>query len=641
MQPEAFEAKFADAVERTFRDDAIRTAVLIDDQFPDYLGMRDATDEEFKEIDRAKNIYAFMHRKGLICDIQNWRRPGDADMDLLDKIRKSDLILLDYELGAGPKTALEMLRHLAVSPHFKLVVLYTAEAWVRVALAAAVAMRGLALAAPTLTPTPQLLEAAEDLLGQFREIDATGLSEYLTSGDIPWAADLREAMQKAQIEPKYLKPLADHIARRWTASLFDQFTPAGPELSLHCAVEDPARMWIQCGNCFVAIVAKIPAAVAENEGDYVWRQLGEALRAWRPNLYRLILSEIQNALELEAVVDHEAWLNDDLCLGLGLYLLESEAAAEGRVPPSDVEGSTQNLVDRFVDLIRRRIAFYPRITGTAAELLNAKLTTAVGPSNHEKNARHVRARELAHVSARRKTDWQGKVLPTVNAFMVSDEFRGAHITTGTVLRGSDGTHWLCASPACDLVPRASAPVMVQLIRLVIERAPREKFSPGEYVIIGSLDGPVIMRALEVKTRQPSLAVLILPHGTRVTRSESTTVPTIVGWIATDDSLRRSSAVLAPSSDTDGSRVSPAHGNTSIPADARPVEAPERAAEVATASPGETAVAAGEKVAQGQTLELVAPVVFTVASQLRSSFATRFLMAAGQHLSRIGVDFVDP
>ena len=243
------------------------------------------------------------------------------------------------------------------------------------------------------------------------------------------------------------------------------------------------------------------------------------------------------------------------------------------------------------------------------------------------------------MSARRKTDWQGKVLPTVNAFMVSDEFRGAHITTGTVLRGSDGTYWLCASPACDLVPRASAPVMVQMIRLVIERAPREKFTPGEYVIIGGLDGPVILRALEVKTRQPSLAVLILPHGTRVSRPEATSVPTILGWIVTDDSLRRSSAVLAPSSNTDGSWVSPAHGNTSIAADARPVEASERAADVAAASSAETPAA--EKVAQGQTPELVAPVVFTVASQLRSSFATRFLMAARQHLSRIGVDFVDP
>jgi len=34
------------------------------------------------------------------------------------------------------------------------------------------------------------------------------------------------------------------------------------------------------------------------------------------------------------------------------------------------------------------------------------------------------------------------------------------------------------------------------------------------------------------------------------------------------------------------------------------------------------------------------VVFTVVAQLRRTFAARFLMAAGQHLSRAGVDFID-
>ncbi|WP_281399775.1 hypothetical protein [Azospirillum oryzae] len=34
------------------------------------------------------------------------------------------------------------------------------------------------------------------------------------------------------------------------------------------------------------------------------------------------------------------------------------------------------------------------------------------------------------------------------------------------------------------------------------------------------------------------------------------------------------------------------------------------------------------------------VAFTVVAQLRRTFAARFLMAAGQHLSRVGVDFID-
>jgi hypothetical protein len=36
-----------------------------------------------------------------------------------------------------------------------------------------------------------------------------------------------------------------------------------------------------------------------------------------------------------------------------------------------------------------------------------------------------------------------------------------------------------------------------------------------------------------------------------------------------------------------------------------------------------------------------PTIFTVVAQLRGAFATRFLLAARQHLSRIGVDFIDP
>jgi hypothetical protein len=36
-----------------------------------------------------------------------------------------------------------------------------------------------------------------------------------------------------------------------------------------------------------------------------------------------------------------------------------------------------------------------------------------------------------------------------------------------------------------------------------------------------------------------------------------------------------------------------------------------------------------------------PTKFAVVAQLRSGFATRFLMIAGQHQSRVGVDYIDP
>lgn len=614
MQLDVFEARFADAVERSFRDEAIRTAVLIDDQFPDYLGMREASDQEFTEIARAKNIYGFMHGKGLICDIQNWRVPDDTDVHLLNKVRKSDLILLDYQLGAGgAKAALKILRHLAVSTHFNLVVLYTAEASSRVALAVAAAMRGAKPPEVAFVPSEELLEGAEEVLSEerFRNIDAAGLRAYLTDRQTPWVRDLAAAMTEGGIPLQNVKALADHIARRWVETLIEGYElESDVELPLGCNIDSDQPLWVHCGSCFVAVVAKLPASSEQDEGEYVWDRLGAALRAWRPNLYRLILSEIQNALELEAVAHHEDWLNDELALGLGLYLLESDDAARDGMSPSDVEGTAQSLIDRFVDLIRRRLATHERISRTAVDLLGGRLSTAIGPAVANENARHVRARELAHIPVGRAVDWQRKVVPAVNAFMVSDAFRGGHVTTGTVLRGPAESYWLCASPACDLVPREDGPVLVQLIRLERMTAVPPKFTAGEFVVIGAGDDVLILRALEAKARQPSLTTLVLPAGTRVIRGDGAAI--VSGWIANDAGLRAASII---------------HGFGTSPA--APAEERDTSHEAAVHSPlGETAFAPAT------------PTRFVILSQLRSAFAARFLIAAGQHQSRMGVDYVD-
>ncbi|MCE4542287.1 hypothetical protein [Caballeronia sp. PC1] len=267
-------------------------------------------------------------------------------------------------------------------------------------------------------------------------------------------------------------------------------------------------------------------------------RLGSALRAWKPNIYRLILSEIQNALELEAVAHHENWLDDDLSLGLGLYLLESDEAASGVLSPSDIEGSAQSLIDRFVDIIRRRLATHDGISRTANDLLSARLSTTLGTAPAGESARRIRARELAHIAADRSIDWQQKVVPAVNAFMVSDAFRGGHVTTGTVLRDADDAFWLCASPACDLVPREDGPIVVQLIKLE-KTGHRPKGSRLGNLSWSEAREITILRALDKKGRQPALTMLVLPGGTRVSRDGGRA--TTSGWFATEAGLRAASA----------------------------------------------------------------------------------------------------
>jgi len=573
-----FDAGYADAVVRSFRDDAIRTAVLIDDQFPSYTEMLGANETDFKELERAIKLYEFLHDRGLVCGIENWRKHQVESLNLIDKVRKSDLVVLDYRLGAaGPKSSLTILRHLAISPHFNLVVLYTNDDLRKVSLAAVAAMRGLKAPDVKLVPPDEVLDEAADVLLEFKPIDFASLTTFLTCGDKPWQGDVQAAMTDNGLNLRNLRSLTDYIGRQWIEELFEGYVPDGhDELGVRCDLSDADTLWIQAGSCFVAVVGKLKAGDARNEGDYVWERLGNALRAWRPNYYRLVLSEIQNALELEAVVDQEAWLNEDLCLGLGLYLLESEAAAAGDISEDAVAGSAQSLVDRFVDLIRQRLASHTKVTETATLMLGARLKAPAAQPGDGETARHVRARELAHVAAGEHGDWTDQILPAVNAFMVSDEFRGSHITTGTVLQSGSDDYWLCVSPACDLVPRGEAPVIMQLTRL-IKTPSVKKFTTGESIAIKGRDGVKMFQALNAETRQPMLRTVFLPEGTKVTY-QTDGQPTFGGWFATG-----ASPVCGPN--------------------------------------------------QMKT--------FSVLAQLRGNFATRFLLTAGQQLSRVGVDFVDP
>ncbi|MXF28801.1 hypothetical protein FQ043_23600, partial [Escherichia coli] len=60
----------------------------------------------------------------------------------------------------------------------------------------------------------------------------------------------------------------------------------------------------------------------ENDGDRIWQTLNDSLIEWKPSYYQLIKSEIQNAIEAEALsfVNHlandhygqAAWLNEIL-----------------------------------------------------------------------------------------------------------------------------------------------------------------------------------------------------------------------------------------------------------------------------------------------------------------------------------------
>ncbi|MDG2535250.1 response regulator receiver domain [Sphingomonas sp. HITSZ_GF] len=601
------EIDYGAAIEASFRDHAIRTAVLIDDQFPDYLQIGTEDASAFKEASRAKSIYQFIHRRGLICDVLNWRNVGDDRLELIDKVRKSDLIVLDYKLdGDKPEPALQILRRLANTDHFNMVVLYTADQIAPVAVAVAAAMRGLTPPDQRAVLTPEEEATANDFLEDpiNAEVDGSALLSWLATGDVPkeWRKDFVKRVGEAGLAGGLMNKLLDTLRRRWIKRLVGDYVHESDSiLPIRSSAYGASDLWVQCGSCFVTIVRKVQANQDVDEGQLIWTKLGAALRAWHPNLYRLLLSDIQNALEQESIADHTRWLADDLCVGLGLYLLPNDAAANDTASNAARRGSIEDLIDRFLDMMRHRLAVNDRLAAGGADLLGERLAQPLVHRPAESD-RYARARQLAHWMDEAEPDWRGKVITSVNAFMVSDEYRGSHITTGSVLfDAAAGKYWLAVSPACDLIPRGEDQSrIVQVIQLHDENLVGD-LSRGDRIVVTVRDGSKVLRVLHEQTRQPDLRAIYLPNGTTTAIDEPTGEPVLYG--------------------VSGEKVQRLIVEASA---VRPASAPKR---------GRKGVAAAAPAAFGLT-------TYRVVSQLRSSFALRLLHVTGHHLSRVGVDFVD-
>ena len=135
------EENYNNLIKKTFCENAIRTVLLIDDQYSPYAKLvsdvKNAHNlEELKSLldfsERAAGIQQFFEEKKLICDISD----GFTNFDP-EKARKSDLIILDYYLeGNEPRKTVEILNELLISNHMNLVILYTNkeldESWLQV-----------------------------------------------------------------------------------------------------------------------------------------------------------------------------------------------------------------------------------------------------------------------------------------------------------------------------------------------------------------------------------------------------------------------------------------------------------------------------------------------------------------------------
>lgn len=578
-------ADYDSAVVETFRKNSLRTVFLVDDSFPKYSDMAvEKYRDTFKEWERAQHLYKAFHDLHLPCDIENSFEPGDEKM--IERLRKCDLIVLDYLLdGNDPAKSIEILRRLAESRHFNTVVVYTKEKLDDVWLHIAASLR------PDLKYSPYATaHEAEAAWWEIQEpaeyvalVSGSGMAAFLTSGlaRVDWKETkkikdfLKEKLGGAELNRNVLCEMVYRKAvdgKRLPA-------PAGhggetaSSRSLQGRFDEGTPRWLQCRGCFIALAAKVEDA---DEADQLLSGLDNALLDWKPNFLQILVSEIQNDLELEHVAADPHMFSDVVRqVGLSHYLLQQLEAED------DPDSAIESMIDRIVETLRSKMSAETKLREFAGRVL-ADLRAGLGDGIKSADAVE-NATKFAH-ALERPDDINA--MSRLNAFLSTEPFARSRITTGSVFKSGDDGFWMVASPACDLTGREPGgqkwmkelhPVRsfmaVRLSTADNLKTALKVANHGKHAFVIHDGQPISLTVLNDKTSAPDTEVFFAADAGRVSKFEGRA-------IFAAHRIIRNNAVpeFSPSAD------------------------------------------------------------FTVIGQLRPAYANRILQMTGLHLARIGIDF---
>jgi hypothetical protein len=576
------------AVKKTFVC-SLKSVFLVDDSFPTYEDMfgESSAVEAFAERDRARRLYSAFRERNLPCDIENSFQAGGIEM--VERLRKCDLIVIDYHLDPGVidnSKSIEILRKLADSPHFNTVIVYTTEdideAWMDIASNLRPDLRldpflgeerNKNEAAWWYDVDPsKLTEPDSDVVSQFLRGGFSGIErpkraalckEVVANGgkDKGDIGVMAEMLVRSIVDKRRTKTIKnyDEKDRLGARSLQGRFAPGGPH-------------WLQTRGCFIAIVKKVDT---EDEAAILMKSLNEALLDWRPNFLQLLVSEIQNALELDSVATNpKAFSDAKRQVGLSHYLLEQ------LVDEDDPESAVENVIDRIVETIRHGIAADVGMRKFATDVLGdvrGKLGAAIATPNKLANAA-----ALAHVTGGVN---EVEVVSFLNAFLSTERFAKSRITTGTVF-SKDKEFWMVATPACDLTSRVPKK--------------REAWMRSLHPVRAF----IAIRLTEVKL---SLAMATATEGKHafILQGEEPLSLAMFDSMTSSPDAEMFFAI-------DAGKVAMSDGRTVF-----------KAAQVGQSADSPNLSATSE---------------YTVVGQLRSNYASRVLQVTGTHLSRIGIDF---
>lgn len=491
-------AVYKEKIVQTFRDNAIRSVLLIDD---DYLSYERLIEEQskllhslvdmpqptattsqtvagnissqisdfnasLKQSNRAKEFVNFFHKQKLICDVESELYNLNHE-----KIRKSDLVVLDYHLVPGAPTpsesSLQLLSKLSQSKHMNMVVVYTKEKLSDVWLEIASTLRG-----SKSTELNLFFDGNQDLIDSWnnnsndweevwRSVDSRCNREAFLKLTLDASAVWREVGQLCK-DKSYEEPSLEHVdylmelAVKGHNKTQNSFT----NLDVHGTPEK----WLQAGDVFVVLCEKRKLventnAFIDSTPNEVWDSIESSLLDWYPNFYRVITSELQNQIE-------DTNLSMEKILSKGHFEQASalwgilRVAEENRIQAAN--DLLLNLLRDISERIQEKTNLHEFIRIVANNTIDqmppfVKRESDVNSHNAYINeSMNIALKNQKEANLDLNCENRLNVAHAFNEQLCIGKNKPRFISTGVISKWSrDGghTYYLCIAPSCNTIPK--------------------------------------------------------------------------------------------------------------------------------------------------------------------------------------------
>ncbi|WP_454564206.1 response regulator receiver domain [Pseudomonas sp. AIG] len=495
--------------------DPIRFALVLDDEFPTYSQMSRQESASHLDYTKAGSLFSFCRSKGWLCDIDNaviFAEEFERDKHL----NQSDLLILDFHLETdkpnNPRKALGVLQSLASSNHFNLVILYTAANPADVARDIAFSLgAGCILDEEEKRAVVDFLEELEDQdLRELKDLCNVDIVQNFLQSKMPngSAAALRKVLSNKDVRGPFANNVINYFCEEYLLEVVPEDVHDsrnfGSKVEACFSADSP--MWVAKGNLFTVVVNK------QEPVEVLVDRLQEALNSWSPSPLRVLMVHARAALEKVGTnADIKVLDTPRRQAGWLLRILSATSIEDRKRHTQDLYGRLFERLIKHVDnsAFEFGTRLFPQSDRPAVDIAS-EMAVATGISK----------------------EW---IYHALNEHLCSDSYSEGAITTGVVFKSvKDGltNYWLCATPACDLVPGQNtggwdgelAPfrpiTAVRLISVTSSMRKRlEDATQGRYIFVFLNETPLVLQVTDEDTRKMKLETIFLRENGNIHNSK--------------------------------------------------------------------------------------------------------------------------